>query len=78
MASRNPSPPLKHVPFTETDPVDGKQYVTNFWYDWALNLAQIFNAGVTETVPLAKITGGGTDGSLTITRGVVTAVILPT
>lgn len=35
-------------------------------------------AGYTGTVTLAKITGGGTDGSLTITNGLITAVTAPT
>lgn len=37
MASRSIRPPLKHTPFTELLP-DGTQFVTNSWYDWALNL----------------------------------------
>lgn len=37
MASRSIRPPLKHTPFTELMP-DGTQFVTNSWYDWALNL----------------------------------------
>jgi len=37
MASRSIRPPLKHTPFTELLP-DGTQFVTNPWYDWALNL----------------------------------------
>lgn len=37
-----------------------------------------FAAGYTGTVTLAKITGGGTDGSLTITNGLITAVTAPT
>ena len=34
-------------------------------------------AGVTATVPLAALTPGGSQGSLTITGGVVTAVTAP-
>lgn len=34
---------------------------------------------VAATIPLAKITGGGTDGSLTVnTEGIVTAYVAPT
>lgn len=35
-------------------------------------------AGYTGTVTLAKITGGGADGSLTIVNGLITAAIAPT
>jgi len=38
MATRNLRPPLKHTPFTELM-ADGTQFVSNSWYDWALNLA---------------------------------------
>lgn len=46
------------------------------WYDWTLRVAQ--DGGATATVTLAKITGGGTDGSLTIVNGRITAVVQPT
>ena len=71
------APPLKHIPFTETGD-DGRDYVGNPWYDWALRIAQAHAGGVTATVTLAKITGGGTDGSLTIVNGRITAVVQPT
>lgn len=35
-------------------------------------------AGATGTVPLAKITGGGANGSLTVTKGIITAIVNPT
>jgi hypothetical protein len=35
-------------------------------------------AGVSGTVPLAKVTVGGTDGSLTVTAGIITAIVNPT
>lgn len=41
-------------------------------------LQTAFAAGYTGTVTLAKITGGGTNGSLTITNGLITAVTAPT
>jgi hypothetical protein len=34
--------------------------------------------GVTGAVTLAKVTGGGTDGSLTFTNGIITAFVAPT
>lgn len=35
-------------------------------------------AGATGTVTLAKITGGGANGSLTVTKGIITAITNPT
>jgi hypothetical protein len=34
--------------------------------------------GITGTVALAKLTGGGTNGSLTFTKGLITAFLAPT
>jgi len=43
-----------------------------------LTTSQLPVAGASNTVPLAKITGLGTDGSLTVTNGLITAIVLPT
>ena len=43
----------------------------------ALNRRQLPN-GISVTVPLAKLTGGGSDGSLTFVDGILTAVTAPT
>jgi hypothetical protein len=37
----------------------------------------ILHPGVTGTVTLAKITGGGSNGSLTFTKGIITAFTAP-
>lgn len=34
--------------------------------------------GITGTVTLAKLTGGGTNGSITFVKGLITAVVTPT
>jgi hypothetical protein len=36
------------------------------------------NAGITGSVVLAKLTTGGTNGSLTFNKGIITAVVHPT
>lgn len=71
------APPPKHIPFTEVG-ANGRDYVGNPWYDWALRIAQAHAGGVTTTVTLAKVTALGTDGSLTIVNGRITAVVQPT
>ena len=35
-------------------------------------------SAVNATIPLAKITAGGTDGSITVVAGVITAYVAPT
>jgi hypothetical protein len=70
----NPLPPPRL--YEVVDPSDGQ--ATNPWYDWALRVGQTLNSGISVTVTLAKITGGGTDGSLTIVNGLITAVVQPT
>ncbi len=72
MSSLTPPPRL----YGMVDLVDGQ--ATNPWYDWTLRVGGALAAGVSATVPLAKITGGGTDGSLTIVNGLITAVVQPT
>jgi len=54
-----------------------------YWNDWYEKLRSLVNSldlgsGLNATVPLAKITPGGTDGSLTFTSGILTALTLPT
>lgn len=43
-----------------------------------LNLLNALPTGLTATVTLAKLTPGGTDGSLTFTDGILTAKVDPT
>lgn len=48
------------------------------WQSFFSSLADALSNGFTGTVTLAKITGGGTDGSLTFTHGILTSVVQPT
>lgn len=64
------------MPFTETFP-DGSEEVSNAWYAWALAVGRSAD-GASGVVGLAKLTGGGTDGSLTFTNGRITAFTQPT
>jgi hypothetical protein len=52
------------------------------WSGWFRKLAQTVNgnlaAGFTGTVVLAKITGTGANGSLTVVNGIITAYTAPT
>ena len=44
----------------------------------AMNLTAALPTGLTTTVTLAKLTGGGSNGSLTFTDGILTAKVDPT
>lgn len=66
-------PPNRVIPV-----VDDNRQAHPQWWEWFRTLANMFNQGFTGTVALAKITGGGTDGSLTLVNGVVTAYTAPT
>jgi hypothetical protein len=69
-------PPPKSMPLTETFS-EGEPEMSNAWYTWALGVSGVVG-GVSGTVTLAKITGGGADGSLTFTNGRITAFTQPT
>lgn len=59
--------------------VDENGYVSNSWYSWFLT--EVYKPrlmGLTTTVPLAKLTGGGSNGSLTFVNGILTAKVDPT
>lgn len=44
------------------------------WWDWFIRR----DRGITSVVPVAKLTGGGTNGSLTFTNGILTSKVDPT
>lgn len=57
---------------------DEEGFVDEDWFRYFLAITSQFSAGVSTTVQLAKLTGGGTNGSLTIVNGLITDVINPT
>ena len=58
---------------------NGETWVFNaIWYRWFLDVTNLLSKGYTGSVTVAKITGGGTDGTLTFTNGVLTTVVAPT
>jgi hypothetical protein len=66
--------PPRYFPITESS----MGYVSEAWRAWLAALVADGNRGISGTVTLAKITGGGTDGSLTFVNGRITAVVAPT
>lgn len=70
------SPPLFRAPFFTLP--NGQAVMDEAWSNWFTQLASTFSSAYTGVVPLTKITGGGSDGSLTIVNGLVVSVVAPT
>lgn len=71
--------PIRDAPVLEP----GKLVFSQFWSGWFRSLYNAFNgnlgAGFTGTVVLAKLTPStGTNGSLTVVKGIITAYTAPT
>lgn len=71
-------PPAHNPPAHELGSSRSVLVVDEGWLGWFLAVQEAFDGGASAVVPLAKITGGGTDGSLTIVNGVIKAITLPT
>lgn len=67
--------PLRDAPIMDNS---GKNIFSQFWSGWFRVIYNILNPGITTTVALAKLTGGGTNGSLTVKNGVITGYVAPT
>lgn len=76
------NPPTLQPAVMDGPVVNHKAPLTEIWRRWFVDLARIINKeasrGLTTTVALAKITGGGTDGQLVIENGKVTGYTAPT
>lgn len=70
---RATNPPAVYQPI-----VNPQGVVTNPWWTWFTDIGRLFQKGYTGTVDLAAITGGGSNGSLTIENGVITEYTPPT
>jgi hypothetical protein len=82
---------LFHVP-TILHVVDDTKKATPGWRQLFTNMANLLNQGYppaknaptgvlvsqSVTIPLAKLTSGGANGSLTLTNGLLTAAVDPT
>lgn len=60
----------------------GTQKFHQIWSGWFRRIAQVVNgnlsAGYTGTITLAKLTTGGTNGSISVDNGIITSVSQPT
>lgn len=44
-----------------------------YWYDYFYRQSQSLNLGISVVITTAKLTGGGVNGSMTFTNGILTA-----
>lgn len=71
-------------PPSTSDLIQTGKKISEAWSRWFLGLVAYFEAktsglgGFSGTIPLAKITVGGADGSITITNGIVKSRVAPT
>lgn len=75
-------PPQKQTPIASTEMGIATQYFFK-WCDTVFKLLKgTLGVGIGQSTPttvvLAKITTGGTNGSLTVVNGVITAYVAPT
>lgn len=77
--------PPEYTAITEPTDAEAGLLVSKEWSIWLARLAtdlqtleDASTAGYSGTIPLAKITGGGTDGSITVVNGLITAATVPT
>jgi hypothetical protein len=70
--SRFQDPPAR-TPLVRED-----RAATEEFQRWLLSVAGALSGGVTATIPLAKITSGGTDGALVVRNGLIVQITQPT
>ena len=62
--------------------VDSKGLPTRIFQSWLAGITKgnnsLASSGVNAVIPLAKLTGGGANGSLTFVNGILTAFTPPT
>ena len=91
MADIISSPPISvTVVYNRKEPIRDPLEFTPVWVKWFIDLASMVNSinttteslaaqtGVTKTIPLAKLTPTGVNGSITVTNGLITSATAPT
>ncbi len=51
---------------------------SQFWSGWFRSVWKVLNPGISATVTIPKLTGGGTNGSIIVQDGIITKVVQPT
>lgn len=68
---------MEQVPNKNEQVMDKKLFSAR-WWSWFYLLWHTINSAFSGTVVLAKITPGGTNGSLTVVNGLITKYTAPT
>jgi hypothetical protein len=56
----------------------GLNMFSRVWSGWFRNIYNAFKGGVSVSVSLAKLTTGGTNGSMTVVNGIIVSYTAPT
>lgn len=74
-----PEPPPRASMMVEVDKEGKTRGIgTQLWTGWFRKVWQQFHSAFSGTIPLAKLTGGGVNGSIVVTNGIITKVVPPT
>ncbi len=67
--------PLRSVEIAEAN---SPKLFSQFWSGWFRSVWKVLNPGISVTVTIPKLTGGGANGSIVVQDGIVTKVVQPT
>lgn len=71
--------PISTAPADSSAIVDNQGRATYWMKQWMRQVKGVLQPGATSlTISLAKLTAGGTNGSITVVNGIVTAYTAPT
>jgi hypothetical protein len=70
--------PLSTAPSDQAPLVDSSGRATTLMKQWMRGVKRVLQPGISVTVSLAKLTSGGTNGSIQIVNGVVVSYTAPT
>lgn len=68
---------FSQIPPIQT-PISDGGLISQYWYRWLFAINSLFNSGFSGTIVTAQLTSGGTQGSITLVNGVVTAQVAAT
>lgn len=70
--------PISTAPSDQQPIVESDGRATKWMKQWMRSVKRVLQPGITVTITLAKITGTGANGSITVVNGIVTAYTAPT
>jgi hypothetical protein len=70
--------PLSTAPSDQAQIVDSNGRATTLMKQWMRGVKRVLQPGVSVTITLAKLTSGGTNGSIQVVNGIVVNYTAPT